>query len=97
MPITIPDNAFERNSRLFLQGRGDFEEDEHYNITLHQNGITAFNISNFMCGFSKAALEFFDWSISVTEKGIEVINGEGKQIGRFEYLYGKRDVGNRSV
>ena len=95
IPFITPEKSFERSSRLFLQNRGDFEEDEHFNITLRQNGITAFNISNFMCGFSKAALEFFDWSISVTEKGIKVINGEGKQIGRFEYLYGKRDVGNR--
>ena len=95
IPFITPEKSFERSSRLFLQNRGDFEEDEHFNITLLQNGITAFNISNFMCGFSKAALEFFDWSISVTEKGIKVINGEGKQIGRFEYLYGKRDVGNR--
>lgn len=48
-----------------------------------------------MYGFSKADLEFFDWSISITEERIKVINGEGKQVGRFEYLYGKRVVGNR--
>ena len=31
----------------------------------------------------------------ITDEGIKVLNGEGKQIGRFEYLYAKRDVGNR--
>ena len=95
LPLAIPEIVFERNSRLFLQSREDFEEEEHFNITLHQNGITTFNISNFMCGFSKAALDFFDWTINITEEGIKVINGEGKQIGRFEYLFGNRAVGNR--
>lgn len=88
--------SYERNSRMFLQCRYDFIEDTHFNITLHHNGIESFKQSNIVCGFSKKALEFFEWQVEVCYDGLKVIDNKGKIIGRFETYYGNRgSIGNR--
>ena len=88
--------TFERNSRLILQMREDFFEKEHFNISLHQNGIESFKHSNIMCGLSKRALLTFGWHIEIGINGVKLWNKHGEQIGWFEHYYGSRsDMGNR--
>lgn len=88
--------AYERNSRLLLQKRDDFEEELHFNITLHHNGIESFKQSNIMCGFSKKALLAFGWYISVDSDGAKLFDEQGDQIGQLECYYGNRSsLGNR--
>lgn len=90
--------SYERNSRLLLQSRPDFSEQEHYNITLHHNGIESFQGSNIMCGFSKISLDEFHWHINITVNGMRLFNEGGQEIGRFEYYYGQRgNMGNRYI
>lgn len=42
LPSKYAAYCYERNSRLLLQSRPDFSEQEHYNITLHHNGMKVF-------------------------------------------------------
>ena len=89
-------HAYERNSRLMLQRRGDFCEESHFNITMHHNGIESFKQSNIMCGFSKEALLVFGWYISIDSKGVKLFDRHGEQIGQLECYYGNRgSLGNR--
>ena len=81
-----------------MQSRPDFSEQEHYNITLHHNGIESFQGSNIMCGFSKISLDEFHWHINITVNGMRLFNEGGQEIGRFEYYYGQRgNMGNRYI
>ena len=90
LPSKYAAHCYERNSRLLLQSRPDFSEQEHYNITLHHNGIESFQGSNIMCGFSKISLDEFHWHINITVNGMRLFNEGGQEIGRFEYYYGQR-------
>lgn len=98
LPSKYAAYCYERNSRLLLQSRPDFSEQEHYNITLHHNGIESFQGSNIMCGFSKISLDEFHWHINITVNGMRLFNEGGQEIGRFEYYYGQRgNMGNRYI
>ena len=98
LPSKYAAHCYERNSRLLLQSRPDFSEQEHYNITLHHNGIESFQGSNIMCGFSKISLDEFHWHINITVNGMRLFNEGGQEIGRFEYYYGQRgNMGNRYI
>lgn len=88
--------TYERNSRLLLQKSQDFIENPHFNITLHHNGIMSFKQSNVLCGFSKEALLFFGWDISIGSDGEKLLDKDGEQIGQLECYYGNRtSLGNR--
>ena len=88
--------TYERNSRLLLQKSQDFIENLHFNITLHHNGIMSFKQSNVLCGFSKEALLFFGWDISIGSDGEKLLDKDGEQIGQLECYYGNRtSLGNR--
>lgn len=80
----------ELNARLILQEREDFYEKMHCNITMCYNGIESFKQSNIMLGFSKQALIYFGWHISIDAGDIKLFDKYGKQIGKFECYYGKR-------
>ena len=98
LPSKYAAYCYERNSRLLLQSRPDFSEQEHYNITLHHNGIESFQGSNIMCGFSKISLDECHWHINITVNGMRLLNEGGQEIGRFEYYYGQRgNMGNRYI
>ena len=88
-------SQYERNFRFFLQQRDDFGESEHYNVTLHHNGVESFQNSNISCGISKTALYSFDWSIHLSRNGITIQNAAGDEIGHFECFYAFRDVSSR--
>ena len=90
-------HVYEKNSRLLLQRRLDFEEENNFaNLTLHQNGIELFKNSNFICGFSKFILDRFEWRIQNSINGTKVLDRNNQIIGRLEYHYGFRgSIGNR--
>ena len=85
----------EKNSRLLLQSRDDFEEYSHFNITLHHSGIESFQLSGIICGLSKTALMSFGWRIRLSSEGFRLIDDAEQEIGRFEFYYGNRDTDNR--
>ena len=94
-PPSYASHQFERNSRFFLQRREDFLEDEHFNITLHHNGVESFKDSNISCGFSKAALNTFGWSLCLSRKGFLLLDSKGTPIGHHECYYAFRSISNR--
>ena len=89
-------NRFERNARLFLKERDDYNEKISFNIALHQNGIESFIQSNIMCGFSKFFLSAFGWETSFSSYGLNLIDKSNNVVGRFESYFGYRsDIINR--
>lgn len=92
----IAGSRFERNSRLSFIQRNDFYEKNHFNVTLHQNGIESFKNSNIMCGISKFALETFGWSEELGIEGVLLLDSNRRTIGRLDYYYTSRtDMGIR--
>lgn len=85
-------HVFERCSRYFLQRRDDFYEDEHFNITLHHNGIESFSSSNVSCGISKQALVFYDWEIKLSSDGFFLVDAQGETIGYLDCFYAFKDI-----
>lgn len=97
-PVLSPAHAsfkFEKNSRFFLQRREDFFENEHYNITLHHNGVESFKGSNISCGLSKKALNTFGWKICLTRNGFVLLDSRDVPIGHHESYYAFRNISNR--
>ena len=88
-------HSFERNSRFFLQQRDDFIENEHFNISLHHNGVESFKDSNISCGISKQALISFRWRILLSDDGFYLTDSFGTKIGKLECFYANKTVGNR--
>ena len=95
MPAGDVFNTHERNSRLLLQSREDFEEYIHYNISIHYSGTESFQHSNVLCGFSKTALKCFSWQVVLSPDGLTLADKSGQTIGRFEFYYGNRVMSNR--
>lgn len=95
MPASVAINAHERNSRLLLQSRDDFEEYRHYNISIHYSGTESFQQSSIFCGLSKTALNCFSWQVVLSPEGLTLADNSGQTIGRFEFYYGNRAMGNR--
>ena len=92
-----PLEIHERNSRLLLQSRDDFEEQPHFNVSLNHSGVESFQLSGMICGLSKTALISFGWEIRVSSKGLYLVDNSEQEIGRFEFFCGSRDIGNRYV
>lgn len=92
-----PLEIHERNSRLLLQSRDDFEEYRHNNVSLHHSGVESFQLSGMICGLSKSALISFGWEIRVSSRGLYLVDNSEQEIGRFEFFCGSRDMGNRYV
>lgn len=90
-----PLSAHERNSRLLLQQRDDFEEVAHFNVSLHHSGVESFQLSGMICGLSKTALTVFGWEIKLSSRGLHLVDSSGQEIGQFEFFFGNRDMGNR--
>ena len=88
-------HSFERNSRFFLQQRDDFIENEHFNISLHHNGVESFEDSNISCGISKQALISFRWRILLSDDGFYLTDSFGTKIGKLECFYANKTVGSR--
>ncbi len=88
--------VFERNARLFLLERKDYIEGKNQNISIHQSGIESFKQSNIMCGIKKTILSVFGWKVRFSRDGLKLMDGDDKEIGRFECYYGlQTDVRNR--
>jgi len=95
MPQSFAAHSFERNSRFFLQQRDDFIEDEHFNISLHHNGVESFKDSNISCGISKQALISFRWRVLLSGDGFYLTDSYGTKIGKLECFYANKIIGNR--
>lgn len=46
-----------------------------------------------MCMFSQRALNYFGWEL-IFDDGLKIIDSKNNRIGRFEYYYGLRNIGN---
>jgi hypothetical protein len=80
----------ERNSRIFLKKRMDYIEQLTPNVFIHQNGITIFNQSSIMCGFSKLLLSELGLNTKIGPERIEIYNSHNEIVAWLECYYGLR-------
>ena len=83
--------ARERNIRFLIYRSNEFAEEKNSNLLIYNTGVASFKGS--MCMFSQRALNYFGWEL-IFDDGLKIIDSKNNRIGRFEYYYGLRNIGN---
>lgn len=85
--------ARERNIRFLIHRSNEFAEEKNSNLLIYNTGVASFKGSMIMCMFSQRALNYFGWEL-IFDDGLKIIDSKNNRIGRFEYYYGLRNIGN---